>query len=137
MAPNIYYLGYSGVVQFGGLRIAGVSGIYNHHHYHLGHFERPPFDNSMLTSAYHVRSFEVFKLKQVSTAWISPLPPSLTGPAPFLIASRIGSYVRPLPPMAGTDTDSLLIHSYLERLIYLCHMTGQWKYITMATQKVF
>ena len=67
MAPNIFYLGYSGVVQFRGLRIAGVSGIYNHHHYHLGHYERPPFNKSMLTSAYHVRSFEVFKLKQVSS----------------------------------------------------------------------
>ena len=65
MAPNIYYLGYSGVVWFGGLRIGGVSGIFNPYHYHLGHCERLPFQYNMITSAYHVRSFEVFRLKQV------------------------------------------------------------------------
>ena len=29
VAPNIYYLGCSGVVSVGGVRIAGLSGIYN------------------------------------------------------------------------------------------------------------
>lgn len=36
VAPNIYYLGFAGVVQVGGLRIAGLSGIYSDRHYHLG-----------------------------------------------------------------------------------------------------
>ena len=35
VAPNIYYLGAAGVVRFGGLRIAGLSGIYNPRHYRL------------------------------------------------------------------------------------------------------
>ncbi len=35
VAPNIYYLGAAGVVSFGGLRIAGLSGIYNPRHYRL------------------------------------------------------------------------------------------------------
>lgn len=33
VAPNIYYLGHAGVVNFGGVRIAGLSGIYNELHY--------------------------------------------------------------------------------------------------------
>ena len=66
VAPNIYYLGYSGVVNFGGFRIAGLSGIYKHHDYNKGHFESPPFDNNTLRSIYHVRSFDTFKLKLLS-----------------------------------------------------------------------
>lgn len=65
-APNIYYLGYSGVVKYGGLRIAGMSGIYKHHDYNKGHFESPPFDKSTMRSIYHVRSIEKFKLKLLS-----------------------------------------------------------------------
>ena len=66
VAPNIYYLGYSGVVSFGGIRIAGLSGIYKGHDYYKGHFERPPYDDSTVRSAYHVRSFDIFKLKLLS-----------------------------------------------------------------------
>ena len=36
VAPNIYYLGASGVVQFAGLRIAGVSGIYDNRNHRQG-----------------------------------------------------------------------------------------------------
>uniref|UniRef100_A0A915D102 Lariat debranching enzyme C-terminal domain-containing protein n=1 Tax=Ditylenchus dipsaci TaxID=166011 RepID=A0A915D102_9BILA len=65
VAPNIYYLGYASVVQFGGLRIAGLSGIYKGNDYDKAHFECPPFTNYSLVSAYHVRSVEVFRLKQL------------------------------------------------------------------------
>ena len=36
VAPNIYYLGNAGCVQFGGLRIAGLSGIYKESDYGKG-----------------------------------------------------------------------------------------------------
>lgn len=65
VAPNIYYMGWSGVVNYGGLRIAGLSGIFKGHHFKLGHFECPPFDNSDMRSVYHVREYDVFKLLQV------------------------------------------------------------------------
>ena len=62
VAPNIFYLGHSGVVKFGPLRIGGISGIFKYHDYHKGHFEIAPFNEESSRSAYHVREFEVLKL---------------------------------------------------------------------------
>jgi lariat debranching enzyme len=36
VAENMYFLGFAGVLQFGGLRIAGLSGIYKPQHYNMG-----------------------------------------------------------------------------------------------------
>lgn len=62
VAPNIFYLGYSGVVRFGGLRIGGVSGIYKAHDFEKGRFEEPPFTSSTMRSCYHMRSFDTFQI---------------------------------------------------------------------------
>jgi lariat debranching enzyme len=87
VAPNIYFMGYSSVsrgnigprnstlvlqvVQFAGLRIAGLSGIYKSNDYNRGHFERPPFnEHASIVSAYHVRSLEVFRLRQLRGTWL-------------------------------------------------------------------
>ncbi|KAI3734949.1 hypothetical protein L6452_14431 [Arctium lappa] len=64
-APHIYFLGFAGVVKFGSIRIGGLSGIYKSRDYHLGHFERPPYNNSDIKSVYHVREYDVHKLMQV------------------------------------------------------------------------
>ncbi|XP_048134023.1 uncharacterized protein LOC115750992 [Rhodamnia argentea] len=64
-APNIYFLGFAGVVKFGNIRIGGLSGIYNARHYRLGHYERPPYNENTIRSVYHVREYDVHKLMQV------------------------------------------------------------------------
>jgi len=66
IAKNIYYMGYASVLNFGGLRIAGISGIYNKHHYQKGHFEKAPYDNNEIRSVYHMRQIEIFKFLQLS-----------------------------------------------------------------------
>ena len=50
------------MVSVGGVRIGGLSGIYNRRHYHHGHFEAPPFSDDDMRSVYHVRELEVVRL---------------------------------------------------------------------------
>ncbi|XP_076459216.1 uncharacterized protein LOC143292634 [Babylonia areolata] len=66
VAKNIYYMGYANVVQVGGLRIGGLSGIYKRHDYFKGHFEYPPYTEDTKRSVYHIRNIEVYRLKQLS-----------------------------------------------------------------------
>ncbi|XP_063701404.1 lariat debranching enzyme [Culicoides brevitarsis] len=66
VAPNIYYMGYAGVVNVNGVRIAGISGIYKAHDYFRGHFEAAPYNDSTLRSVYHQRQLEVFRLSQLT-----------------------------------------------------------------------
>ncbi|XP_014260993.1 lariat debranching enzyme A [Cimex lectularius] len=67
VAPNIYYLGYSGIINIGGIRIAGLSGIYNARDFHKGRFEAPPYSEQTKRSVYHVRNLDVFRMKQVKS----------------------------------------------------------------------
>ncbi len=65
VAPNIYYLGSSGVVRVGGMRVAGISGIYKSGDYRKGVYEVPPYDRGTLRSVFHTREVDAFKLAQV------------------------------------------------------------------------
>ncbi|KAF7377775.1 DBR1-domain-containing protein [Mycena sanguinolenta] len=66
LAPNIYYLGEAGCVRVNGIRIAGASGIFKSHDFTLGHFEKMPYDRSMVRSIYHIREYAVRKLSLLS-----------------------------------------------------------------------
>ncbi|XP_015595330.1 lariat debranching enzyme isoform X2 [Cephus cinctus] len=66
VAPNIYYLGYASVITIGGIRIAGVSGIFKSQHWMQGRYEKPPYNNDTIRSVYHVRNLDVFRLKQLT-----------------------------------------------------------------------
>uniref|UniRef100_A0A5S6QP24 Lariat debranching enzyme C-terminal domain-containing protein n=1 Tax=Trichuris muris TaxID=70415 RepID=A0A5S6QP24_TRIMR len=66
VAPGIYFMGQANVLNFGGLRIGGLSGIYKSYSYLRGHFEKPPFDEEEKRSVYHIRSLEVLRLKQLN-----------------------------------------------------------------------
>eukprot|EP01116_Phalansterium_solitarium_P020989 TRINITY_DN6379_c0_g1_i2.p1 TRINITY_DN6379_c0_g1~~TRINITY_DN6379_c0_g1_i2.p1 ORF type:complete len:499 (+),score=143.14 TRINITY_DN6379_c0_g1_i2:143-1639(+) len=65
VAPNIYYMGLSSMVRFGGLRIAGLSGIYKNFDYRTGYHEKQPYNESTMRSIYHVREYDVFKMLQI------------------------------------------------------------------------
>lgn len=70
LAPNIYYLGHSGVVEIDGrLRVAGLSGIFKAMDYMRPYPERRPYGNTQQgggegakRSAYHIRRIEALKL---------------------------------------------------------------------------
>ncbi|XP_047957303.1 lariat debranching enzyme isoform X2 [Salvia hispanica] len=64
-APQIYFLGFAGVVKFGNVRIGGLSGIYKANHYYSGHYEKLPYNEQDIRSIYHVREYDVHKLVQV------------------------------------------------------------------------
>lgn len=66
VSPNIYYLGYAGVVNYKGLRIGGVSGVYSSWNFNLSHFERSPYTTETLRSVYHYREQDFIRLMQIS-----------------------------------------------------------------------
>ena len=62
-AHNIYYLGMTGVVHVNGITISGSSGIFKPGDYQKGFVERPPYTPGTQRSIYHVREYEVSKLR--------------------------------------------------------------------------
>jgi lariat debranching enzyme len=68
VAPNVYFLGSSGVINFGGLRIAGVSGIFKGYDFRSGYWEQAPFSEDSLHSAHHQREFDFWRLQHLCGA---------------------------------------------------------------------
>lgn len=66
VSPNIYYLGYAGVINYKGLRIGGVSGVHSPRNFHLDHFERSPYTENTVRSVYDYREQDFTRLMQIS-----------------------------------------------------------------------
>jgi lariat debranching enzyme len=60
ICKNIFYIGRAGVINYRGIRIAGLSGIYNKFDYFKGHYEKNLLKD--IKNIYHVREFEIAKL---------------------------------------------------------------------------
>lgn len=75
VAPNIYYLGEFGVVWFKGLRISGISGIWNDHSYRSALGTPPtyslPYLLLTIKSIYHVKPKNYMKFLLSGTSDIS------------------------------------------------------------------
>lgn len=65
LAPNIYYLGAAGVVNYRGLRIGGLSGIFKPFSFDKPHYETVPYDRSAIHSVYHIRRSDVQELSLI------------------------------------------------------------------------
>ena len=76
LCPNIYYLGYSGVIDVANssgksiLTVGGLSGIFKDYDYLKGHHERTPYSNETMRSVYHVRNIDSLRLKSMPTGSI-------------------------------------------------------------------
>ena len=66
VAPNIYYLGRSGLINVKGIRIGGVSGIYNKYDYFRGNFEKNENEiKGDRKTIFHLREFEIAKMSHI------------------------------------------------------------------------
>ncbi|ETW28723.1 hypothetical protein C923_04765 [Plasmodium falciparum UGT5.1] len=63
VAPNIYYLGYSNVHNINNFRICSLSGIYKKYSFFKKYYESYPYTDITKVSAYHIRKYEIEKLK--------------------------------------------------------------------------
>lgn len=67
VAPNIYFMGYAGIVRFGSLVIAGLSGIYDVKDYYKTMREKIPYTPNSIRSVYHVKQCDVQRLLLVKS----------------------------------------------------------------------
>ncbi len=84
VAPNIYYLGACGVVNYRGLRIGGISGIWKSWDYKMGHYETNPLDQRSVKSIYHVRNVDVERAKLLGKPLGNKHHGDMTGPTTAL-----------------------------------------------------
>ncbi|GMH84758.1 hypothetical protein TrVE_jg5260 [Triparma verrucosa] len=66
VAENIYYLGNAGSVYVGGVRVSGLSGIFNGRNFTQPRAEAPPYTPDQLRSVYHQRAADEYMIKCLS-----------------------------------------------------------------------
>ncbi|KAJ3284906.1 lariat debranching enzyme [Rhizoclosmatium sp. JEL0117] len=66
VAPNIYFMGFAGVLNVGGLRIGGMTGIFDARDYRKGFHEVLPYSRDHQRSIYHIRAYTEFRLSQIT-----------------------------------------------------------------------
>ncbi|KAL7752330.1 lariat debranching enzyme [Sorochytrium milnesiophthora] len=127
-APNIYFLGFGGVVQYKGIRIGGISGIFKSHDYHLGHFETAPYDQKTMRSIYHVRKFETMQMSLISEpvdVFVShdwPRNIGLYGNVEDLYRRKTEMYEEIMRGEAGSHVNEHLLHHIKPRFWFSAHM---------------
>ena len=117
VAPKIYYTGYANVINFAGIRIGGLSGIYKPQDFHKGHYEIPPFNPGTNHSVYHVRNLETFRLSQLK----KPLDIMLTHDWPLGVYhhGNVQQLVKFKPYFADEIQNNTLGSSQNEKLLKL------------------
>ena len=73
-ARRVWFMGSAGVVNFGGIRIGGVSGIYKSPDFNSGYFEKAPYAGSgQVHSSGHQRAFDFWRLGALAGSPPGPL----------------------------------------------------------------
>lgn len=62
VCPNIFYLGKANIINYRGLKIGGISGVYYKRDFMNSSYEKVPFDGQSIRLVYHTRKFEILKL---------------------------------------------------------------------------
>lgn len=77
LAPNIYYLGEFGSIWYKGLRITGISGVYNERSFRESLSDSTidqfplPYDSKSLKSVYHIRAKQYIKMLLIGHSHIA------------------------------------------------------------------
>jgi len=132
VAENIYFLGYSGVINVNGVRIAGVSGIHNNSDWKKGYHEIYPFQNFEIKSAFHTRQYEIMKLSLIKDPidiFISHDWPTLVGDlSDFRMLTKVKPHFRDdiKNHNLGSPQLSFLCDTLQPRFWFSAHLHIHW-----------
>ena len=133
VAENIYFMGYSGVININGLRIAGVSGIHNFSDWKKGYYETYPYEHGEIKSAFHTRQYEIMKLSLIKDPidiFVSHDWPTIIGDlSDFKILTKIKPHFKDdlKNSVLGSPNLSALLDSLKPRFWFSAHLHVHWE----------